>query len=91
MRRVVARSDRLLKQNLLGRTAEDEELMRAATIRNDAVTDSDGDGLSDLREKAMGTDRLNPDSDGDGFADGVEVTSGFDPAGEGKAEEEMVE
>jgi len=91
LRRVVARSDRLMKQNLLGRTPEDEELLRTAAIRDNAVTDSDGDGLSDLREKAMGTDRLNPDSDGDGFADGVEVTSGFDPAGEGMVEEEVIQ
>ncbi len=35
--------------------------------------DSDGDGLTDAQELALGTDPLNPDTDGDGFSDGVEV------------------
>ncbi len=35
--------------------------------------DLDGDGLSNSREKEMGTDPLNPDSDGDGLTDGEEV------------------
>ncbi len=35
--------------------------------------DLDGDGLSNSREKAAGTDPLNPDSDSDGLSDGVEV------------------
>jgi hypothetical protein len=35
--------------------------------------DSDGDGLTDAQELAIGTDPLNPDTDGDGFSDGVEV------------------
>lgn len=91
LRRVIIRSDRLLKQNRLGRMPEEDELLKATAIREDAVTDSDGDGLSDLREKAMGTDRLNPDTDGDGFPDGVEVTNGFNPAGEGAVEDELVD
>lgn len=35
--------------------------------------DTDGDGLSDIREKELGTDPLNPDTDGDGLTDGEEV------------------
>ncbi|MEI6515250.1 MAG: hypothetical protein WCO77_04670, partial [bacterium] len=35
--------------------------------------DTDGDGLSDLREVALGTDPLNPDTDNDGLLDGEEV------------------
>ncbi|HUB09148.1 MAG TPA: VWA domain-containing protein [Myxococcales bacterium] len=35
--------------------------------------DSDGDGLSDAEEIAIGTDPRNRDTDGDGFSDGVEV------------------
>jgi len=35
--------------------------------------DSDGDGLTDAEELALGTDPNNPDTDGDGFSDGVEV------------------
>lgn len=41
--------------------------------------DSDGDGLSDQEELALGTDPHNPDTDGDGYSDGVEVANGFDP------------
>ena len=35
--------------------------------------DSDGDGLSDAAEIALGTNRFNPDSDGDGLTDDQEV------------------
>lgn len=41
--------------------------------------DSDGDGLSDVEELALGTDPLRPDTDGDGFSDGDEVAAGSDP------------
>jgi hypothetical protein len=41
--------------------------------------DSDGDGLSDEDERAMGTDPLNPDTDGDGLSDGLERAAGLDP------------
>jgi len=44
-----------------------------------ASMDSDGDGLSDAQEVAIGSDPFNPDTDGDGFPDGVEVASGSDP------------
>lgn len=43
-------------------------------------TDSDGDGLTDGQEIALGTDPFNPDTDGDGLTDGQEVnTYGTDP------------
>jgi len=42
-----------------------------------AVTDSDGDGLTDAEEGAAGTDPNNPDTDGDGASDGDEVALGF--------------
>ena len=35
--------------------------------------DSDGDGLLDYRERALGTNPYSPDTDGDGLADGAEV------------------
>lgn len=41
--------------------------------------DSDGDMLSDRREKEIGTDPYNKDSDGDGYFDGVEVANGYNP------------
>ncbi|UXB09953.1 hypothetical protein GP476_00095 (plasmid) [Aeromonas dhakensis] len=41
--------------------------------------DSDNDGVSDVDEKAHGTDPLKADTDGDGLNDGVEVTNGSNP------------
>jgi len=46
----------------------------------DADTDSDGDGLSDVRERLLyGTDPAFADSDGDALPDGWEVTCGLNP------------
>lgn len=48
----------------------------------DTGLDTDGDGLSDIREKALGTSPVLYDTDGDGFSDFDEVvTFGFDPSG----------
>ncbi len=41
-----------------------------------APTDSDGDGLSDERESALGQDPFNPDTDGDGILDGDDLSGG---------------
>lgn len=38
----------------------------------DANSDSDGDTLTDIQEKALGTDPLNPDTDGDGTNDSLD-------------------
>jgi uncharacterized repeat protein (TIGR01451 family) len=43
------------------------------------VGDSDGDGLSDEKEREIGTDPNNPDSDGGGVNDGEEVRRGTNP------------
>ncbi len=45
--------------------------------------DTDSDGLSDMFEDAIGTDKNQADSDGDGFNDNAEVTGGYDPLGAG--------
>ncbi len=37
------------------------------------AVDTDGDGLTDAEELALGTDPRNPDTDGDGLTDGEEV------------------
>jgi hypothetical protein len=39
--------------------------------------DTDGDGLDDETERALGTDPRNPDSDFDGILDGAEACFGF--------------
>jgi hypothetical protein len=44
-----------------------------------AAVDSDGDGLSDLQERAYGTDPLLGDTDGDGIPDRFEVVHRLDP------------
>ncbi len=41
--------------------------------------DTDGDGLSDLEEYALGTNPIHWDTDGDGMADGWEVFRGLNP------------
>ena len=41
--------------------------------------DSDGDGLTNAQELALGTDPLNRDTDGDGMPDGWEVFYGLNP------------
>lgn len=41
--------------------------------------DTDGDGLSDVREGELGTSPTSPDSNGDGLPDGVSVALGIDP------------
>ncbi len=44
-----------------------------------AESDTDGDGITDLDEDAIGTDRDDPDSDGDGLDDLAEVVDVDDP------------
>ena len=41
-----------------------------------ASVDSDGDGLDDAEELALGTDPFDADTDGDGLTDGLEVAAG---------------
>ena len=47
-----------------------------ASIDVNSTLDSDGDGLTNTQELALGLDPYKTDTDGDGFADGVEVSKG---------------
>jgi len=47
--------------------------------KGETLVDTDGDGLSDDEEIALGTDPNKYDTDGDGLGDGVEVKMGLDP------------
>jgi len=52
---------------------------QVAAVTLTAVTDTDGDGLSDIQEVQMGTDPLNADTDGDTIKDGDEASYHTDP------------
>ena len=58
-----------------------ESTAASTEAATDDGTDTDGDGLTDAREAALGTSPLLADTDGDGLSDGDEVVRfGFDPA-----------
>ncbi len=72
----------LMRQLGVGITTGNLDKIRYAAI-NGAGPDQDGDGLSDLYEDAIGSDKTKIDSDNDGYADKVEVENGFNPLGAG--------
>ena len=53
------------------------------TVEKNDVSDTDGDGLSDLLEAFYGTDARDSDTDKDGKSDGDEVLHGRNPRGSG--------
>ncbi|HEP3524854.1 PBECR4 domain-containing protein [Streptococcus pyogenes] len=70
-----ARADNLLDENS---DFYKEVWLKKIQEENQKVKDSDGDGLTDDEEIALGTNPYSPDSDGDGILDSVEKASGTD-------------
>lgn len=58
---------------------EIERLQRTVNQNTNYFKDSDGDGLTDDAELALGTNPYSADSDGDGISDSIEKASGTDP------------
>ena len=54
----------------------------AITVGSGGSTDSDGDGLTDDEEAAIGTDPQSADTDGDGLSDAEEIGRGTNPLNE---------
>ncbi|MBU2264265.1 hypothetical protein KJ797_02940, partial [Patescibacteria group bacterium] len=68
----------------LGVGATNQDLAKIPTANyNFAGYDSDGDGLSDAIERALGTDPTKADSDDDGYNDKAEIVGDFNPNGAG--------
>ena len=53
-------------------------------LGNISGDDSDGDGLTDIIEDALGTDKEKTDTDGDSFTDKEEIENNYTPLGSGK-------
>ncbi|MBE6161990.1 MAG: DUF3991 domain-containing protein [Streptococcus equinus] len=70
-----ARADNLLDENS---DFYKEGWLKKIQEENKKVKDSDGDGLTDDEEIALGTNPYSPDTDGDGILDSVEKASGTD-------------
>jgi hypothetical protein len=67
-------------QTLPSRTEEtNPQVSLSITLLRDATLDTDGDGLTDVQEVALGTDPTKADTDGGGVNDKVEVDRGTDP------------
>ncbi len=56
----------------------------AISLDNLSGEDSDGDGLSDMLEDSIGTDKNKQDTDGDSYSDREELQNNYNPLGEGK-------
>lgn len=70
-----ARADNLFDENS---NFYKDVWLRKIQEENQKVKDSDGDGLTNDEEIALGTNPYSPDTDGDGILDSVEKASGTD-------------
>lgn len=67
----------------VGISGADLNKILIADFNLNTSADADGDGLSDMLEKALGTDGNLMDSDSDGYSDKAEIVAGFNPVGTG--------
>jgi len=67
-----------------GISNSDLKKIRIANANLDSGPDSDGDGLSDAFEDAIGSNKFKKDTDGDGYDDKTEVINGYDTNGKPK-------
>lgn len=74
----------LMRSTGIGITNENLQKIQVADFDFSGRLDTDGDGLSDAIEDALGSDKTKTDTDGDGYDDKTEVVSGFDPNGSAK-------
>ncbi len=61
-----------------------KKIIETPVVKPKRSIDTDGDGLFDLEEKLLGTNKDLKDSDKDSFDDYSEVLNGYNPAGDGK-------
>ncbi len=69
----------LLSAGLIAGCSEGDDTAGTDDTEGEPQVDTDGDGLFDDEEAALGTDPLLVDTDGDGFSDYDEVQAGTDP------------
>ena len=70
----------LIATNLAGHSETKPSKSNTLVVLNlNPNDDTDGDGLTNAEEVALGTDPYNMDTDGDGYPDGLEVVLGSDP------------
>lgn len=74
---------KVMREQGIGIANDDLEKIEIA-MDNLSGIDSDGDGLSDMMEDSLGTDKNNTDSDGDGFSDKDELLNGYNPVNSNK-------
>ncbi|MFC1655878.1 S-layer homology domain-containing protein [Patescibacteria group bacterium] len=74
---ILEETDQLEEFNLISSAIK--YLFPKAFAQSSLTDDTDNDGLTDIEELFIGTDRIISDSDADGFDDGEEIQAGYDP------------
>ena len=85
------KQDGLLKNFVGTVTLAESEANTMVEEIGESLLDSDTDGLTDSEEKFWGTDPNNSDSDHDSYLDGQEIENGYNPLGEGKISQLLID